>query len=60
MDVNYGGVVNVLKAVLPSMVEARRGAVVVTGSMGEWRRGKRKRERKKKEGKKKEKPSRDF
>ena len=35
MDVNYGGVVNVLQAALPGMVAAGRGRVVVTGSMGE-------------------------
>ena len=37
MDVNYGGVVNVLQAALPGMVASGRGGrVIVTGSMGEF------------------------
>ena len=36
MDINYGGVVNVAKAVLPGMLERRDGAIVNFASMAGW------------------------
>jgi NAD(P)-dependent dehydrogenase (short-subunit alcohol dehydrogenase family) len=36
MDVNYGGVVNVTKAVLPGMLERRRGDLINFASIAGW------------------------
>jgi len=36
MDVNYGGLVTVTKAVLPAMLERRRGDLVQFGSLAGW------------------------
>jgi NAD(P)-dependent dehydrogenase (short-subunit alcohol dehydrogenase family) len=36
MDINYGGLVTVTKAVLPGMLERRRGDVIQFGSLAGW------------------------